>query len=566
MGELTTILPGPLGGFRRVLGACLSMSLALLLTASAASARSTLTARFPAPVAGPGIEQRAELILDLFPGDGEAVLGAAVSFPRGLEVESAASALGGAGVAGGRVDLDYSEHPLGRRTTDTLTVFLSAASGGSFPVDITLLGNVDTPGVEPHRARAVLTVEPALRLRADLVTQEAYPGEGVELVLSVTNEDDREVREVGVEWPAGIAAGEADPQSPILPGETSEIHWPVRLEPDASGRLPLVVRAAGGGLQASPVAVAPLRVKPVPVFAAQVPAGGLVRGQAARLQLSWSNPGAEAIPYEELGARVSTGFATASSPGGGPGGVEIEFEEDGVEVRLSPGELAPGEQRSVELDLTPTGTGPFAWRGGFLPPGRDRSLDLGLSVVSVVAPAGPAGGPVSGLTDLELVSDGLRAELEATLDAIPLSRGATVSLAAEEEDDANWVVEGLMTRGLLRRGVRVLTDGGHHVLRYRVADARVVYSPGLSFGPFGGARGREGRAVVYLRLEDPGQRVLWVRRVDGRKGDPDVSQPAAWLSAGEGFPQSKVEPDHRYLELGLSGVIVGGLLFIFFAP
>ena len=124
-----------------------------------------------------------------------------------------------------------------------------------------------------------------------------------------------------------------------------------------------------------------------------------------------------------------------------------------------------------------------------------------------------------------------------------------------------------MTRGLLRRGVRVLTDGGRHVLRYRVADAGVVYSPaGLSFGPFGGGRGREGRAVVYLRLEDTAQRVLWVRRVDGRRQDSSVSQPAAWLSAGEGFPQAEVEADHRYLELGLSGLIVGGLLFIFFAP
>ena len=115
--------------------------------------------------------------------------------------------------------------------------------------------------------------------------------------------------------------------------------------------------------------------------------------------------------------------------------------------------------------------------------------------------------------------------------------------------------------------MRVLTDGAPHVLRYRVAEARVVYSSGgLSFGPFGGAPRREARAVVYLRLEDDGQRVLWVRRLEGRKRDPAVSQPASWLSSGDGFPQSRVEPDHRYLELGLSGAIVGGLLFIFFAP
>ena len=559
---------GELKKLRRALGACLSVCLVLALTASAASARSTLTARFTAPVAGPGIEQEAELVLDLFPGDGEAVLGAAVTFPAGVEVESAASALGGAGLAGGRVDLDYTESPFGERASDTLTVVLRAAAGGTHPVEVTLLGNVDTPGQEPHRARAELTVEPPLRLRASLAPREAYPGEAVELVLSVANEDDRAVDGIQVEWPAGITPDEADPQSPILAGETSEIRWPVRLEPDAAGQLPLAVQAAGGGLRASPVALAPLRVRPVPVFEARVAAGEAVRGEPVRLALLWTNPGGEAVPYEELGARVSAGFAAAAPAGEVSGALEVEFEEDAVEVRLSgPGELGPGEERSVELDLTPTGTGPFAWTGGFRPPGRDGLLDLGLAVVSVVAPAGPEGGPAAGVTDLELVSDGLRAELESALDAIPLSRGATVSLAAEEEDDANWVVEGLMTRGLLRRGVRVLTDDGRHVLRYRVAEARVVYSPGgSSFGPFGGGRQREGRAVVYLRLEDAGQRVLWVRRVDGRREDPSVSQPASWLGAGEGFPQAQVEPDHRYLELGLSGIIVGGLLFIFFAP
>ncbi len=570
MGQLHTIEPGPFGEIRKAFEVVLSISLALALTASAAMARSTLTARFSAPVAGPGIEQKAELVLDLFPGDGEAVLGATVSFADdGVQIESAACALGGAEVAGRRVDLDYTEHPLGERATDTLTVVLRAASAGTVPVDVTLLANVDTPGMEPHRARVLLDVEPPLRLRAALSPREAYPGEAVELTLSVTNEDDRGVDAVAVEWPAGITADEAPTESPIAAGETSEHRWPVRLEPQAAGDLLLMVRAEGGGLRASPVAVARLRVRPLPAFGARVTSGEAVRGEPLRLALLWSNPGAEAIPYEELSARVSAGFEAAAPAGEVSGGVETDFEGDAVEVRLNgPGELGPGEDRSVELDLTPTGTGPFAWTGGFRPPGRESSLDLGLSVVRVVAPAGgPQAELAAAVTDLELVSQGLRAELETALDAIPLSRGATVSLATGEEDDANWVVEGLLTRGLLSRGVRVLADSALHVLRYRVADARVVYSSAeSSFGPFGGARRREGRGVVYLRLEDAGQRVLWVRRLDGRQEDPDVSRPAGWLSAGEGFPQSRIEPDRRFLELGLSGAIVGGLLFIFFAP
>ena len=569
MGQLHTIEPGPLGEIRKAIGVVLSISLALALTASAAMARSTLTARFSSPVAGPGIEQKAELVLDLFPGDGEAVIGATVSFAGdGVQIESAACALGGAEVAGRRVDLDYTEHPLGERATDTLTVVLRASSAGTVPVDVTLLANVDTPGVEPHRARVLLDVEPPLRLRAALSPREAYPGEAVELTLSVTNEDDRGVDAVVVEWPAGITADEAPPESPIAAGETSKHRWPVRLEPHAAGDLPLMVRAEGGGLRASPVAVAPLRVRPVPAFGARVTSGEAVRGEPLRLAMLWSNPGGEAIPYEELSARVPAGFGAAAPAGEVSGGVETEFEGDAVEVRLNgPGELAPGEDRSVELDLTPTGTGPFAWTGGFRPPGRESSIDLGLSVVRVAAPAGPQAEPAAEVTDLELVSQGLRAELETALDAIPLSRGASVSLATEEEDDADWVVEGLLTRGLLSRGIHVLAGDAPHVLRYRVADARVVYSSaGVSFGPLCYARRREARAVVYLRLEDAGQRVLWVRRLDGRQEDPAVSRPAGWLSAGEGFPQSRIEPDRRYLELGLSGAIVGGLLFIFFAP
>ncbi len=568
MGELHTYLQGPLAALPRARGTGVSILLILAAAACAAEARSSLTARFQAPVAGPGLEQQAELVLDLFPGDGEAIIGAAVSFPHeSVQVESAVCALGRAGFAHGRVDLDYTGHPVGERSTDTLTVVLRAASTGQIPVEATLSSNVDTPGEEAHRARAVLTVVPPLRLRAALSPLEAYPGEDVELVLAVTNEDERAVEAVAVDWPAGLTAAEADPGPPVGAGEASEHRWQVRLAPDAAGGLPLVIRAEGGGLRASPVAVSPLGVRPVPEFEVRVAEGGAVRGEPLRLRLVWSNPGPAAIPYEELGARASGGFE-AQEAAAAVAGAQVDLEEDAVEVRVpGPGELGAGQDRSVELDLTPTGTGPFAWTGAFRPPGREGSVDLGFSVVRVSAPDGPGGGPRGEVTDLELVDRGLAAELESVLDDIPLARGATVSLISAEEDDADWVVEGLLTRGLLSRGVRVLTDGARHVLRYRVADARVVYSSGgLSLGPFGGALEREARAVVYLRLEDAGERVLWVHRLEGRIRDPAVSHPAGWLSSGDGFPQSRIEPDHRYLELGLSGAIVGGLLFIFFAP
>ncbi len=83
----------------------LSLVLAALGWSSESGARSTVVARFvpDAVVSGPA-DQVARLHLQYFPGDGEAIVGAAIEFdPRQLQVNGAEAALGQAAVDGGAV-------------------------------------------------------------------------------------------------------------------------------------------------------------------------------------------------------------------------------------------------------------------------------------------------------------------------------------------------------------------------------------------------------------------------------------------------------------------------------
>ena len=518
-------------------------------------------------MAGPGLEQRAELVLDLFPGDGRRSSERRSPSPGGACRSSLPSAPWGAprsrtaastSTTPGIPWREVQRHPHGgpaRRLH-------RAGPGGGDPVvqcRHPRAGGPSRPGGAVRRA--------APASARCLSPREAFPGEDVELVLSVTNEDDRTVEALTVDWPAGLTAAEADPGPPVGAGETSEHRWQVHLEPGADGALPLVIRAEGGGLRASPVAVAPLGVRPVPDFAARVAEGEAVRGEPLRLRLVWSNPGPTAIPYEELAARASAGFEALE---GAPGvsGVQVDIEERAVEVRVpGPGELGAGEDRSVELDLRPTGTGPFAWTGGFRPPAREGAVDLGLSVVRVAAPEGPRGGLLAEVTDLELVDQGLAAELESVLDDIPLPRGSTVSLVQ-------------------RRGGRCRLGGG------RPADTGPAESRGARADRRRRPRAALPRRRRPRRLQLGGIVLRTLRRRPGSRG-PRRRLPAprgrrragaVGPSAGGPYQGPGRLPAGRLAELrrrippvtGRGGPPLpgarpvrgdrGGLLFIFFAP
>jgi len=231
--------------------------------------------------------------------------------------------------------------------------------------------------------------------------------------------------------------------------------------------------------------------------------------------------------------------------------------------------LAPGEDVVVGLDVTPLASGPFTIEAQFLPADRATVVSLGRAVLQVTAPeAGLA--PALSLveTDLELARGGLELELRPALQSLPLARGASLHLSSSRSDDGNWVIEGLLTDLLLEHGVRVMADSAAtDVLHYRLADARVVYSSsGSGWNLLDTSKRRDARMEVFLRLEDADGRVLWVDRVASNNGESKAREAASWLGGAKGVDQVSVIPDHRAIEISLSGLIVGGLFFVFFVP
>lgn len=570
--------------------------LAAVLLASAlprpGEARSSLTARFAAPVAaGSAGQQSALLYIDFFPGDGEAVTHLDLAVPASqVRVHDVTSRRGHPTPSDGAVLIDYSEKPIGERGADTLSLTLTALRLGSVPFLAGLVTNVDTAAAQggsarAHMVRVPLRVEAPLGADLRVEPRRVYPGEAVEITLTAVNRDPegRVLEGLHVRWPEGIGVS-APPQgrqvaaaevaaAEAAPGDSLSVSWTVRVQrPPRS--LELAVAVEGGGLTASPLPVVALEVGALPDFETEALPGPAVRGHPLTLRLSWRNRSEGELGYQALEARTLAGFADVHLGVGQPGEVRLEADEEKGSLRVrvaGPGRLAPGGEVVVEVSARPTGTGPFVWTGFFQPADRAAPVTLGPpAVVQVVASPELVTevGQRSMLTDLELAGQGLQEALATALQDLPLAPGTAVALVADARDDGNWVVEETLTALLLGRGIRVLAapEAGGHTLRYRVADARVVYTEvGSRWNPFSERHRRDACIDVYTRLEDARDQVLWARRVSSRAGDT-APAPAAWLGGARGIGQAAVAADHRAVELGLSGFIMGGLFFVFFAP
>jgi hypothetical protein len=534
---------------------------AVLLTFGPAAAASSFTARFAEPVAG-GVEQTARLIVDFFPGDGEAVTGLRARFPGPLtEVTSTRGrVLHEPGQA--EFAADYAARPVGSAATDTLTIRLQTP-GQALAARFDLFTNVDTGDGPAHRARVDLAVEPPLRATLAVEPSRLYPGETVEVILAAepVADESRALRRLQATWPGGLA-----PAGPAT-HTGSSLRQAVRVAASLSGAVDVPVAVEGGGLRASPLEPVRLPVAGVASFAAEHTPARV--GEPMTVTLRWTNRTDRPLQDVVLSAVAALPFARARLLEAG-GGVRLLADEEkgSLEVRVpARGALGPGETVRVDVELTPLATGPIALRGGMRP--ADRSVDVPLSAVLVAVTGGPVEGMPSARmqTDLELASEGLRPRLREALASLPLTSGATVRLSSSRTDDGNWIVEGLLTEMLLERGVRVRTDtSASHELTYRLADARVVYSPAGGWNLFDDGRRRDARMEVFLRLEGGDGRVRWVRRVTSRADEDRAPAPADWLGGADGVDQAQVEADHRAIEIGLSGLIAGGLFFVFFAP
>ncbi|MDA0337652.1 MAG: hypothetical protein O2782_21005, partial [bacterium] len=187
---------------------CRSLILALAATglARTSEARSSLTSRFAEAVAGPGVEQTARLIVDYFPGDGEAVIGLRARLTsRDASLLRVQSRRGHVSVAGQGFNIDYSDDGIGQRTADTVEVGL-LTSATSMVFDLSLTTNVDTPPTPGHQATVALVAVPPLQASLAVEPAHVYPGESVEFCLRAerASGENRPLELVGAMWPAGF--------------------------------------------------------------------------------------------------------------------------------------------------------------------------------------------------------------------------------------------------------------------------------------------------------------------------------------------------------------------------
>jgi hypothetical protein len=551
----------------------------LLAPAQPSAASSSITARFVHPVAGPDFEQSALLVIDFFPGDGEAIVGLKAQSNDVVELLDVTARRGQASLTAGGFRIDYRDRAIGTQVADTITVHLKT-SDSPLILNLQVDTNVDTEQARSHQTSIQLVTVPPLPVQLSVSPESVYPGETVQLrLLASWQEGSTSVRgpdSIAVSWPAGLTP--VGP--PVRAGSGTEgnleLLQPLFVGRHVANRLELMASVAGAGLQASPLPALVLPVRAAPTFRLDMGAAQPRLGERVVIKLGWVNDSAAAISNPILMASAPTGFFGAELLEDivSYDTIETELQADeekgsvAVRVQLN-GDLAPGGSIEVDLSLVPRVTGPLAFAGSFQPADREVPVPLTTLIVSVMTPELASLAPaLVTRTDLELARGGLEDELRQTLLSLPLSRGATLRLSQSRADEGNWVVEGLLTDLLLARGVRVLADSGAaQVLHYRLADARVIYSPtGSGWNPLVRKKRRDGRMEVFLRLEDAAGRVLWVQRVLGHDTEVLASGAEDWLGGAEGVDQVAVEADHRAVEIGLSGMIVGGLFFVFFAP
>jgi hypothetical protein len=283
-------------------------------------------------------------------------------------------------------------------------------------------------------------------------------------------------------------------------------------------------------------------------------------GRQATLTCVWRRP----APVDLQAVRLELGPAFE------------EVEVTGASAGRAAVQAAPGEGTLVEVDSL---RGMAAAESllvslRLLPVDRTAFVALGTggSRVRAVLPASLEGGTERSKarprpSDLELFAESLTRGLVETLGTIPLPAGRQVVIRPEGKAERNWLIEEALAGVLMDRGygIGVGASDGAAVLRYRVAEARVVYGPPARGWRLWEARQtREAAGDVYLRLDSSAGDVLWAARARSRGGDRIAAGEAPALAAGDAVSRATVAADSRWLERGLSACIVGGLFYIFF--
>ena len=178
----------------------------------------------------------------------------------------------------------------------------------------------------------------------------------------------------------------------------------------------------------------------------------------------------------------------------------------------------------------------------------------------------------------EFLRQTVRSFFERTFDDFPEAGSKLLLLQAEREHPANWLLEDELVSYLLSMKYHVALRSGEpennlresNFLFYRIIETRLDY-PKVRRKGFLGARMVSRRAYLNLsfRLEEETTgKVLWTKR--GQEESSDLvkrSMIKSMNNESHSFlsPSLPDDPQSRFLEPALVAVVVGGLIYLFFA-
>lgn len=181
-------------------------------------------------------------------------------------------------------------------------------------------------------------------------------------------------------------------------------------------------------------------------------------------------------------------------------------------------------------------------------------------------------------TNEEFLRQSVRSLFERTFDDFPEAGSKLLLLQAEREHPANWLLEDELVSYLLSMKYHVALRssepegnlGESNSLFYRIIETRLDYPEVKRKGFLGGRMvSRKTSLNLSFRLEegDTG-RVLWTKR--GQEESSDLVKRSVVESLhNESYqflsPSLPDDPQSRFFEPAFVAVVVGGLIYLFFA-
>ena len=563
--------------------------LLVLFLSTVAQARSTFTARFAKEaIAGPGQVREAILYLHYFAGDGEAVVRTElVCEAADVHVLDARSALGTVTINQREIAVDYGKKPLGGERVDTL--FIDIDTAGSTRTTRwrgEIYSSLEAMGKAAHTAYIPLAIEAPLKVQIEAMPLRVFPGEDVVLELIVHNTDAQERMLTAIQWavPEGFLMDGEQAKTQwkkgLAAGQRDTLKWQMRIERRQAGMALLQGVVQGEQIHGSALPKVEIEVATVPHARLKLDSPALTVGERSKLVYELFNPSNVAIKLDELRLEIPSVFTAVElsqdidnakivSSESGPG-QEVVWREVGT--------LSPGGEMGLALSVEPVKAGPFSWDSYVKPDQHFWFVPVyggEATLVHVVRAQEeiPSGQEITYATDLQLVSNALGEAVANKLDDLPLQPGKYTYLQADAKHDGNWVVEDVLHQALPKRGYEITLkdpqeDGLEStIIHYRLVDARVVYSPNKKrWGLFDGGNRREVFGDLVLRLQNTAGTVLWADRIETYGTDQVSSAAVDLLGQSEVVERTEIVADNKVMELGLTGSIIGGLVYIFFVP